>query len=80
MKNLLNKGGLKALLYFYFTNVPPELAKQVEGTLRRISNELLWKFPDAGGFGTVTPLSGIELEMERTALQRLKTTASTKNY
>ena len=51
---------------FYFTEVASEDQKeQIEGYFRRISLELLEKFPSASGFGTMNVLDQDTLDIQR---------------
>ena len=51
---------------FYFTEIADESQKeQIEGYFRRMSLELLEKFPTAGGFGTMNVLDQDTLDIQR---------------
>ena len=51
---------------FYFTEIADEYQKeQIEGYFRRISLELLEKFPSSGGFGTMYVLDQDTLDIQR---------------
>ena len=51
---------------FYFTEIADEYQKeQIEGYFRRISLELLEKFPSASGFGTMNVLDQDTLDIQR---------------
>lgn len=57
----------------YFTEVASEDQKeQIEGYLRRISLEILEKFPKAGGFAVLNVMDQDTLDIQREVYEDLK--------
>lgn len=58
---------------FYFTEIADEYQKeQIEGYFRRISLELLEKFPSSGGFAILNVMDQDTLDIQREVYEALK--------